>query len=113
MSIAIVMGSAGLIGSETSKRFPAAQLSHEWAALDPHMDFEVNAGGTFNWPEAIELCEVITGPKLNGRPHEDKRIGGHIWWIRDVQEFQGRCPAWRYDYDLRAILQEIHTACRR
>ena len=26
----------------------AAQPSHDWAATDPHMDFEINAGGTLN-----------------------------------------------------------------
>jgi CDP-paratose 2-epimerase len=31
----------------------AAQPSHDWAASDPHTDFEVNAGGTLNLLEAV------------------------------------------------------------
>src|SRR5436305_8846029 len=121
MSVAVVTGSAGLIGSETSKKFhaegfdvvgidndmrarffgaeastkrtrdnlesslkryrhedidirdnraiaevfarhakairvvvhTAAQPSHDWAARDPHTDFEVNAVGTLNLLEAV------------------------------------------------------------
>ncbi len=30
----------------------AAQPSHDWAASDPHVDFEINAGGTLNLLEA-------------------------------------------------------------
>lgn len=31
----------------------AAQPSHDWAASDPHTDFEVNAGGTLNLLQAV------------------------------------------------------------
>ncbi len=35
----------------------AAQPSHDWAARDPHMDFEVNANGTLNVMQAVrEQC---------------------------------------------------------
>jgi CDP-paratose 2-epimerase len=62
--------------------------------------------------EAIELCEKISGRKLNWSYVEDNRIGDHIWWISDVRKFQGHYPAWQYRYDLRGILTEIHDACR-
>lgn len=61
--------------------------------------------------EAIELCEEISGRKLDWTYVEDNRIGDHIWWISDVRRFQSHYPGWKYRYDLRAILQEIHTAC--
>jgi CDP-paratose 2-epimerase len=63
--------------------------------------------------EAIELCEEISGRKLNWSYVEDNRIGDHIWWISDVRKFQSHYPGWRYRYDLRGILTEIHAACRR
>ena len=34
----------------------AAQPSHDWAAREPHTDFEVNATGTLNVLEATRLC---------------------------------------------------------
>ena len=61
--------------------------------------------------EAIALCEQISGRKLDWTYVDDNRIGDHIWWISDVARFQSHYPAWKYRYDLPAILQEIHAAC--
>jgi CDP-paratose 2-epimerase len=63
--------------------------------------------------EAIDLCEEISGRKLNWNYVEDNRIGDHIWWISDVRKFQNHYPGWNYRYNLRGILEEIHQACRR
>jgi CDP-paratose 2-epimerase len=52
--------------------------------------------------EAIDLCEQISSRKLKWACEENNRIGGHIWWIRDVRKFQ---------YNLGRILEEIHHAC--
>lgn len=60
--------------------------------------------------EAIRLCEEISGRRLDWSYVEDNRIGDHIWWVSDVRKFQRHYPGWRYQYDLRAILQEIHDA---
>jgi CDP-paratose 2-epimerase len=61
--------------------------------------------------EAIELCQEISGKKLDWTYLEDNRIGDHIWWISDVRKFQAHFPAWRYRYGIREILEEIHRAC--
>jgi len=61
--------------------------------------------------EAIELCEEISGRKLDHEYVEDNRIGDHIWWVSDVRAFQRDYPQWRYAYSLRDILEEIHGAC--
>lgn len=61
--------------------------------------------------EAIELCESISGRKLNWAYEEDNRIGDHIWWVSDVRKFQDHYPRWQYRYGLREILGEIHAAC--
>ncbi|MDD5260558.1 MAG: NAD-dependent epimerase/dehydratase family protein [Methylacidiphilales bacterium] len=61
--------------------------------------------------EAIELCQQISGKKLDWTYLEDNRIGDHIWWISDVRKFQSHYPGWRYKYGLRQILEEIHAAC--
>ena len=61
--------------------------------------------------EAIELCQEISGRKLDWTYVEDNRIGDHIWWISDVRKFQNHYPQWEYRYDLNGILREIHSAC--
>ena len=61
--------------------------------------------------EAIELCQEISGKKLDWTYLEDNRIGDHIWWISDVRKFQTHYPDWKYQYGLRQILEEIHAAC--
>jgi CDP-paratose 2-epimerase len=62
--------------------------------------------------EAIRLCEEISGKKLQWSYLEDNRVGDHIWYVSDVRKFQAHYPNWKYKYDLRAILNEIYTACR-
>jgi CDP-paratose 2-epimerase len=61
--------------------------------------------------EAIEFCQQISGKKLDWTYVEDNRIGDHIWWISDVRKFQGHYPQFKYKYDLKGILKEIHAAC--
>jgi CDP-paratose 2-epimerase len=62
--------------------------------------------------EAIGLCEEISDRKLDWSYVEDNRIGDHIWYVSDVRKFQSHFPNWKFRYDLRGILQEIHAACR-
>jgi CDP-paratose 2-epimerase len=62
--------------------------------------------------EAITLCEQIAGKKLNYTYKEENRSGDHIWYISDVGKFQRHYAAWKYTYDLRGILEEIHAAQR-
>jgi CDP-paratose 2-epimerase len=61
--------------------------------------------------EAIALCEEISGRELDREYVEDNRVGDHIWWVSNVRKFQQHYPSWRYRFDLRAILQQIHAAC--
>lgn len=63
--------------------------------------------------EAIRLCEEISARKLDWTYMEDNRAGDHIWWVSDVRKFQRHYPGWRYQYDLRSILEEIHEALTR
>jgi CDP-paratose 2-epimerase len=62
--------------------------------------------------EAIDLCEQISGQKLEWSYVEDNRVGDHIWWISDVRKFRSHYPAWQQRYGLREMLTEIHAACR-
>jgi CDP-paratose 2-epimerase len=63
--------------------------------------------------EAIEMCEQISGKKLNWSYEETNRIGDHIWWISDVRKFQAHYPTWKFRYGMRDILEEIHRAVAR
>lgn len=58
--------------------------------------------------EAIDLCQEITGRRLDWRYSETNRRGDHIWWISDNDKFMQQYPAWRLQYDVPRILQEIH-----
>ncbi|MEZ5966582.1 MAG: NAD-dependent epimerase/dehydratase family protein [Planctomycetota bacterium] len=58
--------------------------------------------------EAIELCERITGRKMDWSYSDTNRIGDHIWWISDVRRFQSHYPGWKYEFGLEATLVQIH-----
>jgi len=60
--------------------------------------------------EAIDLCQQISGKKLNWSYEEANRVGDHIWWISDVRKFQSHYPSWTFRYGLREILDEIYRA---
>jgi CDP-paratose 2-epimerase len=58
--------------------------------------------------EAIELCEQIAGRRLDWTIRDEARSGDHRWWISDNSEFQADYPDWSIEYDLEAILHEMH-----
>ena len=57
--------------------------------------------------EAIQICEEVSGRKLNYTYKEDNRTGDHIWWISDTSKFSQHYPGWNQRYDVTAILQQI------
>jgi CDP-paratose 2-epimerase len=59
--------------------------------------------------EAIELCESISGKKLNWSYVESNRNGDHIWWISDIRKFESHYQKWRLTYTIPDILEEIYT----
>ena len=58
--------------------------------------------------EAISICESIAERPLDWRYAEQNRTGDHIWWISDISRFSAHYPSWRLQYDVPAILREIH-----
>ncbi|GBE43906.1 CDP-paratose 2-epimerase [bacterium BMS3Bbin10] len=60
--------------------------------------------------EAIELCESISGRRLDHTYEEANRMGDHIWWISDTSRFEAHYPGWSPQYDIAGILEEIFTA---
>jgi CDP-paratose 2-epimerase len=60
--------------------------------------------------EAIELCQQISGKKLDWSYIEDNRQGDHIWWSGDVSRFKSQYLSRNLSYDVPSILKEIHQA---
>ena len=63
--------------------------------------------------EAIELCEKISGRKLDWKYEETNRTGDHIWWISDIRKFRSHYPQWQFRYALAEILSELHRAASK
>jgi len=72
-----------------------------------------NAGGgrhsNCSMKEAINMCEIITGKKMNYEYSETNRIGDHIWWISDTQKFKNHYPDWHLKYNINDILNQIYS----
>ena len=58
--------------------------------------------------EAIEICEKITGNKMNYEYSEENRIGDHIWWISNTSKFKKHFPEWDISYNIERIIKEIY-----
>jgi CDP-paratose 2-epimerase len=58
--------------------------------------------------EAIDLCERISGRKIDVQYSPENRIGDHIWWISDVSKFQSHYPSWKFEHGIEGTLREIH-----
>lgn len=80
---------------------------------NPRIGEVYNAGGSrhsnCSMLEAIQLCEEITGNKMNYNYSESNRIGDHVWWISNVRKFQAHYPEWSFVYDIRKIVEEIYS----
>src|SRR5262245_437670 len=62
--------------------------------------------------EAIEMAQEISGNELVSTYQDVNRIGDHIGWIGDNGRCESHYPAWKLEYDVRRILEEIHDANR-
>ncbi len=75
-----------------------------------------NAGGSrhsnCSMHEAMELCEKITGNKMQYSYSETNRIGDHIWYISDVRKFKQHYPEWDFQYNVQDILEQIFEGMR-
>lgn len=83
-------------------------------AQDPKPARVYNIGGSrfanCSMLEAIEICEQISGNKLDWTYSDQNRVGDHIWWISDISAFQKDYPDYRLTYDIHSTLTDIHDA---
>jgi len=79
--------------------------------LTPRCGEVYNAGGgrfsNCSMIEAIEVCEKITGNKMDYSYTDQNRSGDHIWYISDVSKFKKHYPEWDYKYNLEVTLDQI------
>jgi len=92
---------------------------HSWDLVNLFWHFYKNprqgevynvGGGRFSncsMLEGIQLCEIITGNKMNYTYSETNRIGDHIWYISDMTKFKRDYPDWSWKYNLDDILSQI------
>jgi CDP-paratose 2-epimerase len=59
--------------------------------------------------EAIDLCQDISGARLNWSYEETNRSGDHIWWVSGLGKFMAHYPCWKITYSIREIVEEILT----
>ncbi len=97
---------------------------HSWDLINMFWHFYQNprqgevynaGGGRFSncsMTEAIEICENITGNKMNYSYSENNRIGDHIWYISDLTKFKTHYPEWHWKYNLNDILTQIFNGLR-
>jgi len=73
-----------------------------------------NAGGSrysnCSMLEAIQLCEEITGHKMQWTYDSTNRIGDHIWWISSVKKFKSHYPSWNIKFAIKDILVQLYHA---
>ena len=79
---------------------------------DPRVGEVYNIGGSrfshCSMLEAIQMCEEISGRKLEYSYKEDNRMGDHIWYVSDVSKFQNHYPNWKLTKNVKTILTEIY-----
>ena len=62
--------------------------------------------------EAIQMCEEITGNRMNYIYSDANRIGDHIWYISDIRKFKSHYPKWDFQYNLHDILSQIYKGMK-
>ncbi len=79
---------------------------------NPKMGEVYNIGGgqesNCSMLEAIDLCESISGKKLNFDYIDEPRKGDHKWYVSNISKFKKDFPKWTIDYDLEKILIDIY-----
>jgi CDP-paratose 2-epimerase len=108
----------GYKGKQVRDNIHASDLTRAIYAyyMNPRPGAVYNMGGgrfsNCSMLEAIDLCESITGRKLDWHYDEQARRGDHIWWISSLARFEQDYPDWRLEYDVPAILEDIYESNR-
>ena len=81
---------------------------------NPKMGEVYNIGGgvdsNCSMLEAIDVCESISGKKLNYNYIDEPRRGDHIWYVSDISKFKKDYPNWKITYNIESILFDIYQS---
>jgi CDP-paratose 2-epimerase len=71
-------------------------------------------GGRANSVSILETIDILgsMGHPLRWSYAEDNRIGDHICYITDLSRIRSHFPAWRQEYSLGRIFEELVAGCR-
>lgn len=58
--------------------------------------------------EAIQMCEDVSGKKMNHAYSDQNRSGDHIWYISDLTKFKSHYPQWDQKYTLQQTVEQIY-----
>jgi len=58
--------------------------------------------------EAIDMCEELTGRKMNVTFNDTPRVGDHKWYVSDMTKFRSHYSNWEYTYNIKQIIKEIY-----
>jgi CDP-paratose 2-epimerase len=103
----------GYKGKQVRDNIHSSDLVNAFDAFftNPRVGEVYNIGGgrrsNCSMLEAIQICEEISGKKLQWSYQEDNRMGDHVWWISDLTKFKKHFPGWELKHDVRSILREI------
>ena len=101
MSVAIVTGSAGLIGSE-SVSFLAEKFDIVVGIDNNLRQYFFGEDGSTKWNRE----------RLINQYSDTNRIEDHISYKSDLTKFKNRFPEWSWKYDLNVTLEEIFNGQR-
>jgi CDP-paratose 2-epimerase len=84
---------------------------------NPRAGAVYNAGGgresNCSMIEAVEMCQDLTGSRMNLTYSAENRIGDHIWYISNLKKFKNDYPRWRCNFTVPDILAEIYQTNRQ
>jgi CDP-paratose 2-epimerase len=80
-------------------------------ARAPRQGEVYNIGGNrfsnISMMEAISKIESLTGRKARIEWKDEARHGDHIWYVSSMDKFRSHFPAWKQEYDIDRLLEEI------
>jgi len=103
----------GYRGKQVRDNIHADDVAAAFAAYvaEPRPAAVYNLGGgresNCSMLEAIAACERISGRSLDFSLAEEARVGDHMWWVSDLEEFRRDYPGWTLRYGIEEMLQEI------
>jgi len=108
----------GYKGKQVRDNIHCDDLVHMFDAFfeNPRIGEVYNAGGgrfsNCSMLEAIAVCEMITGNRMDITLSDINRVGDHIWYVSDLSKFKAHYPNWEHRYGIEEMLVQIFNEFR-